>query len=83
MPAHRSVGNFGAGFAFRPFRDLALESALPHLRRTAGAGRQRKPRVDFRSLSKEGAIIPGSDADLIVVDLKRRAKITKGLLRTR
>jgi len=27
-------------------------------------------------------IIPGADADLVVVDLKRRAKITKELLHT-
>ena len=30
----------------------------------------------------KGAIVPGADADLIVVDLKRRAKVTKELLHT-
>ena len=36
----------------------------------------------FGLYPKKGAILPGADADLIVVDLKRRAKITKDLLHT-
>ena len=36
----------------------------------------------FGLYPKKGAILPGADADLIVVDLKRRAKITKELLHT-
>jgi dihydropyrimidinase len=36
----------------------------------------------FGLYPKKGAIIPGADADLIVVDLKRRATITKQLLHT-
>jgi dihydropyrimidinase/dihydroorotase len=36
----------------------------------------------FGLYPKKGAIVPGADADLIVVDLKRRAKITKELLHT-
>jgi len=36
----------------------------------------------FGLYPKKGAIVPGADADLIVVDLKRRAKITKDLLHT-
>ena len=36
----------------------------------------------FGLYPKKGAILPGADADLIVVDLKRRATITKELLHT-
>ena len=36
----------------------------------------------FGLYPRKGAIVPGADADLIVVDLKRRATITKQLLRT-
>ncbi|MGH7793790.1 MAG: dihydroorotase [Candidatus Binatia bacterium] len=36
----------------------------------------------FGLYPKKGAIIPGADADLIIVDLKRRKKITKELLHT-
>ena len=36
----------------------------------------------FGLYPKKGAILPGADADLIVIDLKRRAKITKELLHT-
>lgn len=36
----------------------------------------------FGLYPKKGAIIPGADADLVVVDLKRRATITKQLLHT-
>src|SRR5688572_7425880 len=36
----------------------------------------------FGLYPKKGAILPGVDADLIVVDLKRRATITKELLQT-
>ena len=36
----------------------------------------------FGLYPKKGAIVPGADADLIVVDLKRRAAITKELLQT-
>jgi dihydropyrimidinase/dihydroorotase len=36
----------------------------------------------FGLYPKKGAILPGADADLIVVDLKRRARITKELLHT-
>jgi dihydropyrimidinase len=36
----------------------------------------------FGLYPRKGAIVPGADADLIVVDLKRRATITKQLLHT-
>jgi dihydropyrimidinase len=36
----------------------------------------------FGLYPKKGAIIPGADADLVVIDLKRRATITKDLLHT-
>ena len=36
----------------------------------------------FGLYPKKGAIVPGADADLIVVDLKRRATVTKQLLQT-
>ena len=36
----------------------------------------------FGLYPKKGVIIPGADADLIVVDLKRRATVTKQLLHT-
>lgn len=36
----------------------------------------------FGLYPKKGAIVPGADADLIVVDLKRRATITKELIQT-
>jgi dihydroorotase-like cyclic amidohydrolase len=36
----------------------------------------------FGLYPKKGAIVSGADADLIVVDLKRQAKITKELLHT-
>jgi dihydropyrimidinase/dihydroorotase len=36
----------------------------------------------FGLYPKKGAILPGSDADLVVVDLKRRATITKDMLHT-
>lgn len=36
----------------------------------------------FGLYPKKGAILPGADADLIVVDLKRRATVTKELLHT-
>ena len=36
----------------------------------------------FGLYPKKGAILPGADADLVVVDLKRRATITKDLLHT-
>ena len=36
----------------------------------------------FGLYPKKGVILPGADADLIVVDLKRRAKITQDLLHT-
>ena len=36
----------------------------------------------FGLYPKKGVIIPGADADLIVVDLQRRAKITKQILHT-
>jgi dihydropyrimidinase/dihydroorotase len=36
----------------------------------------------FGLFPRKGTIVPGADADLIVVDLKRRAKITKELLHT-
>jgi dihydropyrimidinase/dihydroorotase len=36
----------------------------------------------FGLYPRKGAIIPGADADLVVVDLKRRATITKELLHT-
>jgi len=36
----------------------------------------------FGLYPKKGAILPGADADLIVVDLKRRATITKELIQT-
>jgi len=41
-----------------------------YLDRTAGAGRQRKIRHVSRTLPRKGAIVPGADADLIVVDLE-------------
>jgi dihydroorotase-like cyclic amidohydrolase len=36
----------------------------------------------FGMFPRKGAIIPGADADFVVVDLKRRARITKELLHT-
>lgn len=36
----------------------------------------------FGLYPKKGAILPGADADLVVVDLKRRATITKEILHT-
>ena len=36
----------------------------------------------FGLYPQKGAILPGADADLVVVDLKRRATITKNLLHT-
>jgi dihydropyrimidinase len=40
------------------------------------------PAKIFGLYPKKGAILPGADADLIVVDLKRRATITKDRLHT-
>ena len=45
-------------------------------------GQESRANLEGHVTDQQGAIVPGADADLIVVDLKRRAKITKDLLHT-
>jgi dihydroorotase-like cyclic amidohydrolase len=47
-----------------------------------GSTKGENPARIFGLYPKKGAIVPGADADLVVVDLKRRATVTKELLHT-
>ncbi|MGE5819337.1 MAG: dihydroorotase [Deltaproteobacteria bacterium] len=51
------------------------------LERLAQVASENPARI-FGLYPKKGAILPGADADLVVVDLQRRAKITREMLHT-
>src|SRR5918995_610419 len=58
-----------------------VNKGLISIERLAQVASENPARI-FGLYPKKGAIVCGADADLVVVDLKRRAKITKDLLHT-